>query len=279
MLSIGGRGRATACAGCGPGADEYVGKPYDAGYVVARARELLRARRRPAGAADRRLVIDDSVTFREELRDALEPAGYAVLTAADRRGGPARGRPSSARDAVVVDGVLPGIDGATVIRRLRLDAALRDMPCLLLTASDGPRRRAARARRRRRRVRAQGGGPRRHPGQAGGGAAADATGAAARRRRDAQPARAARRSWRSTTASPTCTSWPTRCGARATTWCWRAPARRRWSCSRCSPSTASCSTCHAGPRRRGDLPADQGGAGRARHPADHAHRARGRARR
>jgi DNA-binding response OmpR family regulator len=40
-------------------------------------------------------------------------------------------------DAIVVDGVLPGIDGATVIRHLRLDAALRDVPCLLLTASEG----------------------------------------------------------------------------------------------------------------------------------------------
>jgi signal transduction histidine kinase len=35
-----------------------------------------------------------------------------------------------------VDGVLPGIDGATVIRRIRLDAALRTLPCLLLTASE-----------------------------------------------------------------------------------------------------------------------------------------------
>jgi DNA-binding response OmpR family regulator len=31
---------------------------------------------------------------------------------------------------------LPGIDGATVIRRIRLDAALRRLPCLLLTGSD-----------------------------------------------------------------------------------------------------------------------------------------------
>jgi two-component system NtrC family sensor kinase len=37
--------------------------------------------------------------------------------------------------AVIVDGMLPGIDGATVIRHLRLDAALRGLPCILLTAS------------------------------------------------------------------------------------------------------------------------------------------------
>src|SRR5262249_21739989 len=42
------------------------------------------------------------------------------------------GRP----DAILVDGVLPGVDGATVIRRLRLDVVLRRVPCLLMTASD-----------------------------------------------------------------------------------------------------------------------------------------------
>ncbi|HEX7690312.1 MAG TPA: response regulator, partial [Burkholderiaceae bacterium] len=37
--------------------------------------------------------------------------------------------------AIVVDGQLPGIDGMTVVRRVRLDAALRGVPCLLLTGS------------------------------------------------------------------------------------------------------------------------------------------------
>ena len=118
------------------GADEYVGKPYDAGYVVAKARELMR---RHAGRRHRRrdtaLVIDDSATFRQSLPPALEAAGYAVLTAASGDEGL---RLAAARrpDAIVVDGVLPGIDGATVIRRIRLDAALRGVPCLLLTASE-----------------------------------------------------------------------------------------------------------------------------------------------
>jgi two-component system NtrC family sensor kinase len=116
------------------GADEYVGKPYDAAYVVARVRELLRARRQPEAGGPSILVIDDSVTFREALRDALEQAGHRVRAAGTGEEGlrlAAERRP----DAVIVDGMLPGIDGATVIRRLRLDAALRDVPCLLLTAS------------------------------------------------------------------------------------------------------------------------------------------------
>ena len=116
------------------GADEYVGKPYDAGYLVAKIERLVRARA-PAEAT-RVLVIDDSVTFREALRAACQAAGYEVLEAASGEEGL---RLIGARrpDAIVVDGVLPGIDGATVVRRLRLDAVLRDLPCLLLTASEG----------------------------------------------------------------------------------------------------------------------------------------------
>jgi two-component system, NtrC family, sensor kinase len=120
------------------GADEYVGKPYDAGYVVAKAQELLAARRTQPSARERPTVvlIDDSVTFREALREALEAAGNDVLVAASGEEGlrmAAAHRPT----AVVVDGVLPGMDGATVIRTIRLDAALRGLACILLTGSEG----------------------------------------------------------------------------------------------------------------------------------------------
>ncbi|MEV4641003.1 response regulator [Actinoplanes sp. NPDC049548] len=117
------------------GADEYVGKPYDSGYVVARTRQLLGEGGSATDSRTTVLVIDDSVTFREQLRGLLEPAGYAVLTAASGEEGlrtAAERRPQ----AVIVDGIMPGIDGATVIRRLRLDPALRDTPCLLMTAAD-----------------------------------------------------------------------------------------------------------------------------------------------
>jgi two-component system NtrC family sensor kinase len=118
------------------GADEYVGKPYDTSYVIAKARELLRARAGTPGVGQSAvLVIDDSPTFRNQLCEALAGAGYHVLGASSGEEGlrmAAAQRPC----ALVVDGVLPGIDGPTVIRRMRLDAALRTVPCLLLTASE-----------------------------------------------------------------------------------------------------------------------------------------------
>jgi len=123
------------------GADEYVGKPYVTGYVISRTQELLRARV-AANATVRTmltvptvLIIDDSATFREALRSACEGAGYQVLVAQTGDEG-LRIAASQRPAAIVVDGVLPDIDGGTVIRRLRLDAALRDVPCLLLTGSD-----------------------------------------------------------------------------------------------------------------------------------------------
>lgn len=118
------------------GADEYIGKPYDIGYVIARARQLV-GEASDSGEHKRLLVIDDSVTFREGVRSALEQQGFAVTVAASGEEGlgiAAHLRPT----AIIVDGVLPGIDGSTVIRRVRLDAALRRTPCLLLTASEGP---------------------------------------------------------------------------------------------------------------------------------------------
>jgi DNA-binding response OmpR family regulator len=114
------------------GADEYVGKPYDSGYVVARARELLGARTVPHATTV--LLIDDSRTLRAEVGRALEADGYSVVTAATGEDGlriAADRRPG----IIIVDAVLPGIDGATVIRRIRLDSALRDLPCVLLTGS------------------------------------------------------------------------------------------------------------------------------------------------
>ena len=119
------------------GADEYVGKPYDAAHVVARARELVRRRAGfvdPGVAARPVLVVDDSVTAREELRAELELAGFAVLTAGSGEEGLRLAAERLPR-AIVVDGVMPGMDGATFIREIRADAALRTTPCILLTAS------------------------------------------------------------------------------------------------------------------------------------------------
>jgi DNA-binding response OmpR family regulator len=114
------------------GADEYVGKPYDRGYVVARARELLLQHQKKGGGDRPILLIDDSATFRAVLTEALEKDGYRVSIAASGEEG-LRMAAVERPDAIIVDGVLPGMDGSTLIRHVRLDAALRRVVCLLLT--------------------------------------------------------------------------------------------------------------------------------------------------
>jgi DNA-binding response OmpR family regulator len=118
------------------GADDYVGKPYDTAYLIARATELLSSRASsPAASAAKLLLVDDSATFRAALQQALEREGWSVITAENGEDGlrmAATLRPA----AILVDSMMPGIDGATLIRRVRLDAALRATPCVLLTASD-----------------------------------------------------------------------------------------------------------------------------------------------
>lgn len=114
------------------GADEYVGKPYDTGFVIAKVRELIQADRPTHDGA--LLLIDDSITFRETLGHALSELGYNVIAAATGEEGlklAAQHRPR----AIIVDGILPGIDGPTVIRHIRFDAALRGTPCVLLTGA------------------------------------------------------------------------------------------------------------------------------------------------
>ena len=81
----------------------------------------------------------EAITVKELLAavhgELLQGEGYAVLTAPSGEEG-LRTAADRRPQAVIVDGVMPGIDGATVIRRIRLDPALRDIPCLLMTAAD-----------------------------------------------------------------------------------------------------------------------------------------------
>jgi two-component system response regulator MprA len=78
------------------------------------------------------LVVDDERAVRESLRRALELEGYGVELAADGEDALARLRRGTAVDAVVLDILMPGLDGLEVCRRLRSDG--NTVPVLMLTA-------------------------------------------------------------------------------------------------------------------------------------------------
>ncbi len=120
--------------GLSGGADEYVGKPYDTDYLVRRARTLLK-HTTSGNAQPTILLIDDSATFRAELSKVMTEEGYQVTTAASAEDGIQMLAHIDAT-AIVVDGMLPGMDGPSFIRHIRLDAALRGLPCILLTAAE-----------------------------------------------------------------------------------------------------------------------------------------------
>jgi two-component system response regulator CpxR len=76
------------------------------------------------------LVIDDDRELCELIRDYLDPLGYAVSAAHTGPAGLERAL-SEPYHAVILDVMLPGMDGFEVLRRLR---AQSDVPVLMLTA-------------------------------------------------------------------------------------------------------------------------------------------------
>ncbi|HXG75160.1 MAG TPA: response regulator transcription factor [Gaiellaceae bacterium] len=78
------------------------------------------------------LVVDDERAVRDSLRRALELEGYGVELAEDGEQALARLARAPRPDAVLLDVLMPGVDGLEVCRRLR--AAGDAVPVLMLTA-------------------------------------------------------------------------------------------------------------------------------------------------
>ena len=90
------------------------------------------------------LVVEDDPTLRAVLAYNLRREGYRVLEAADGPAGlAAAGRAGTRLVAVVLDLMLPGLDGLEVLRRLRADPSTRGAAVVVLTASTDEGARAA----------------------------------------------------------------------------------------------------------------------------------------
>jgi CheY-like chemotaxis protein len=85
-------------------------------------------------AAKRILIIDDEADIREVAQISLEMVGgWEVLTAGSGGEGVALAR-AEGPDAILLDYLMPEMDGPTTIRQLRADPATASIPVLLLTA-------------------------------------------------------------------------------------------------------------------------------------------------
>ena len=87
------------------------------------------------------LVVDDERAVRDSLRRALELEGYDVELAADGEEALERLAQNGEPDAVVLDILMPKMDGLEVCRRLRREG--HRLPVLMLTARDEVENRVA----------------------------------------------------------------------------------------------------------------------------------------
>jgi CheY-like chemotaxis protein len=80
------------------------------------------------------LVVDDDELLREVVQTALEMVGgWQVRTA--QSGAQAQQEARTERpDAILLDVMMPGLDGPTTVAALRADPATRDIPIIFLTA-------------------------------------------------------------------------------------------------------------------------------------------------
>lgn len=88
---------------------------------------------RADGSPIRVLVVDDEASLTDLLQMALRYEGWEIKTAADGSSALTTAR-DFRPDAIVLDIMLPDIDGLQVLQRLRADG--NDVPVLFLTAKD-----------------------------------------------------------------------------------------------------------------------------------------------
>jgi signal transduction histidine kinase/CheY-like chemotaxis protein len=111
------------------GATDYLVKPVDRVKLVAVLNALCGPR------AGHLLMVDDDDLGRRQMRAALEHHGWTVTEAADGRD--ALLRLNEARpDAIILDLMMPEMDGFAFLEEMRGNAVWRDIPVVVVTARD-----------------------------------------------------------------------------------------------------------------------------------------------
>lgn len=83
------------------------------------------------------LVVDDSKITRRKLRSDLNEDGFTVIEEADcAEAGLQMLNDNEEYDLVLVDMLMPGMDGAEMIRQLRADGRFSDIPVIMVTISE-----------------------------------------------------------------------------------------------------------------------------------------------
>lgn len=80
------------------------------------------------------LIVDDEIYILELLKYNLENSGYEVLEA--ESGEEALEKLNTSIELVILDLMLPGIDGLEVLRRIRFNDSVKNIPVIMLTAKN-----------------------------------------------------------------------------------------------------------------------------------------------
>lgn len=81
------------------------------------------------------LIVDDSPTELHVLAKILQRAGHEPFTATDGESGIAAAQ-AQAPDAILMDVVMPGINGFQATRKLSRDPRTQHIPVLMVTTKD-----------------------------------------------------------------------------------------------------------------------------------------------
>jgi PAS domain S-box-containing protein len=112
------------------GVVEHLTKPFDRDHLSHLVQRFV-----GDGTASSLLVVDDDDFYRDSIASVLRQAGHQVETAPNGEHA-LRMMRQRAPDLLLLDMVMPGMDGLEVIEAMRTDPALAPVPIMLVTAAD-----------------------------------------------------------------------------------------------------------------------------------------------
>ena len=109
------------------GINDYIIKPFETDHLIRKIEKRL------ASQDKKILVVDDEADIVGIIENRLKASGYTVITAFNGLDGLERAK-REAPDLMVLDVMMPKLDGYRVCRMLKFDEKYKNIPIVLLTA-------------------------------------------------------------------------------------------------------------------------------------------------